>query len=118
MKEKLIALGRLYVEEIANGNYTITDRIKDDIYATLDETGDQVCFTVSPDDNYVELKSNIFIPCIMDEYTKTTRSDRDRIVKALNKKLSDERIRLITKEVADLEYRTKNLLKELRECTT
>lgn len=118
MKEKLIALGRLYVEEIANGNYTITTRIKDDIYATLDETGDRVCFTVSPDDNYVELKSNIFIPCIMDEYTKTTRSDRDRIVKSLNKKLGNERVKLIAKELSDLEYRTKNLKKELRKCTT
>lgn len=118
MKEKLIVLGRLYVEEIANGNYTITDRVKDDIYATLDETGDRVCFTVNPDDNYVELKSHVFTPCIMDEYTKTTRNDRDRIVKSFNKKLSDERIKLITKEVADLEHRTKNLKKELRECTT
>lgn len=113
MKEKLKELGRLYIEEIANGNYIITEKVRADVYATLTATGDQVCFAVDPIARYVRLDPNIFTPSIIDKYIDTTLEQDKRILKSFEDKIKDTRKEAIKEEIHELVEQVKKLQKQL-----
>lgn len=113
MKEKLKELGRLYIEEIANGNYIITEKVRADVYATLTATGDQVYFTVDPIARHVRLDPNMFTPSIIDKYVNTTLEQDKRILESFEDKIKDTRKEAIREEIHELVEKVKELQKQL-----